>query len=157
MLPINVGTLQDFVDMGRLILPGPGDQPLTMKDLVNAGITKNNSIKHGIKLLAKGKERVKSPIRIAISRASSEAIKALEDVGGEVMTVHYNKLALRALLKPHKFDVIPKQARPPPRLMPYYTSFDNRGYLSPEIQLKQVKARLETIPEQAGENEGRNK
>ena len=143
MVPINVGTLQDYIDMGRLkVSNGLNQQPLTMKDLVEAGITKNSSIKHGIKLLAKGKERLRSPIKIEISRASTSAIEAIEKAGGEITTVHYNRLALRALLKPEKFEVIPKRARPPPKLMQYYTDYDKRGYLSPEVQLKKVKEML---------------
>ena len=129
--------------MGRLVIPNGGendnDYILTMKDLVEAGITKNSSIKHGVKLLAKGKERLKTPFKIEISRASAGAVEAIEKVGGEVTTVHYNKLALRALLKPEKFDIIPKRARPPPKLMQYYTDYEKRGYLSPEIQLKKLK------------------
>lgn len=140
MTPINVGTLQDYIDMGRLV---PSDKPFTMRDLVDAGIVKSNSIKHGVKILGKGKERVKTPIKLEISRASEDAISAIESVGGEITTVHYNRLALRALLKPEKFDIIPKRARPPPKLMQYYTDFDKRGFLSPEVQLKKVQERLE--------------
>merc|ERR1719223_1131373 len=110
-----------------------------MKDLVNAGLTTTGSIKHGVKLLAKGKERLRTPFKIEISRASNGAIEAIEKAGGEITTVHYNKLALRALLKPEKFDVIPRRARPPPKLMQYYTDYEKRGYLSPEIQLKKLK------------------
>jgi len=146
MLPINVGTLQDYVDMGRLKPPGSNDPPLTMKDLVDAGITKNSSIKHGIKLLAKGKDRVRTPLKIETSRASTEAINAIESVGGEITTVHYNRLALRVLLKPEKFDIIPKRARPPTKLIPYYTNYKNRGYLSPELQFKMLKERLKVSP-----------
>lgn len=141
MVPINIGTIQDYIDMGRL-KPNENDEPWTMKDLVKAGMTNNTSIKYGVKLLAKGKERLRDAIKIEISRASNGAIEAVESVGGEITTVHYNKLALRALLKPEKFDVIPKRARPPPKLMQYYTDNDNRGYLSPEIQLKKVKKML---------------
>jgi len=140
MVPVNVGTLQDYVDMGRLI---PSDEPWTMKDLIDAGVTTCSSVKHGIKLLAKGKDRLKTPIKIEISRASEGAIAAIEAVGGEVTTVHYNRLALRALLKPEKFDIIPKRARPPPRLMQYYTDNDKRGYLSPEVQLKILEKSVE--------------
>ena len=121
MVPVNVGTLQDYVDMGRLI---PSEEPWTMKDLIDAGVTTCSSVKHGMKLLAKGKDRLKTPFKIEISRASEGAIAAIEAVGGEVTTVHYNRLALRALLKPEKFDIIPKRARPPPRLMQYYTDYD---------------------------------
>ncbi len=153
MVPVNVGTIQDYIDMGRLVIPNTtnndntngsdsdndSDYVLTMKDLVEAGITKNSSIKHGVKLLAKGKERLRTPFKIEISRASAGAIEAIEKVGGEVTTVHYNRLALRALLKPEKFDIIPKRARPPPKLMQYYTDYEKRGYLSPEIQLKKLE------------------
>jgi large subunit ribosomal protein L15 len=135
MLGINVGTLQDYVDMGRL---DPKKQPLTIKDLVDAGVTKTNSIDHGVKLLARGSERFKTPLVLEVSRASEAAIQAVEAVGGEVATVHYNKLALRALLRPHKFDVLPKRALPPPRLMTYYRSYKNRGYLSPQMQMKKL-------------------
>jgi len=139
MLALNLGTLQDFVDMGRLIPPKPDEPALNLKDLVEAGIAKNSSIKHGMKLLAKGKERLRTPLKLEVSRASRAAIEALEAVGGEVTTVHYNRLALRVLLKPHKFQVIPKFAAPPPKLLPYYTNYENRGYLSPEVQKRKLK------------------
>jgi large subunit ribosomal protein L15 len=140
MVPINVGTIQEYIDMKRLDI----HQTITMKQLVEAGITKNSSIKHGIKLLGKGAEKVTSPIKIEISRASKSAIRAIESVeGGSVTTVHYNRLALRALLKPEKFEIIPRRALPPPKLMPYYTNYENRGFLSPEVQFKKVTDRLD--------------
>lgn len=145
MLPLNVGKLQDFIDMGRINLPGSDDKPLDLKDLVDAGLTKCSAINDGVKLLSDGRERLRSPIRIHVSRASQGAIEAIESVGGEITTVHYNKLALRALLKPDKFSIIPRFARPPPKLMPYYTSYKNRGYLSQEMQLKKLKLDIENI------------
>jgi large subunit ribosomal protein L15 len=54
--------------------------------------------------------------------------------------VYYNRLGLRALLKPHKFDTLPQFARPNPKKMTYYTDFEKRGYLSPEIQAKKAQA-----------------
>lgn len=135
MLPVNLGTLQDYVDMGRL----PTDRVLTLRDLCDAGICTPSSIKHGVKLLAKGKERLTTPLQLEISRASQEAIEAMEQVGGEVTTVHYNRLALRALLKPEKFQMLPKFARPPPKWQPYYTNWDkNRGYLSVQAQMRKL-------------------
>ncbi len=141
MLPINLGKLQDFVDMGRLST----EKILTMKDLVEAGVATMSSVKHGMKLLSKGKERLRSPLKLEVSRASQSAIEALEAVGGEVTTVHFNRLALRALLKPHKFDLLPKRARPPPKFMPYYTNYKNRGYLSLEMQLKKMNLQLDNL------------
>lgn len=173
MVPVNVGTIQDYIDMGRLPVPADGDRPLTIKDLVDAGITKASSVKYGVKLLGKGQYRLRSPIKIEVSRASDKAIAAIERAGGEITTVHYNRLALRALLKPEKFaaggsgmlggvandednddersgsntskPLVPRQAKPPPKLMPYYTSYKKRGYLSPEVQLKKIEERLGAI------------
>jgi len=126
MLALNVGTIQDYIDMGRFpaipkktteeyendnkndtesehTAPPAPTVVLTMKDFMEAGLCTASSNKHGMKLLAHGKERVRTPIKIEISRASEAAIAAIEAVGGEVTTVHYNKLALRTLLKPHKY------------------------------------------------------
>ena len=145
MLGVNVGTLQDYIDMGRLPQVAEG-KVLTMKDLVMAGIATSSSIKHGMKLLGNGKERLTSPIQIEISRASEGAIQAIETVGGEVTTVHYNRLALRALLKPEKFERgLPKFARPPPKWQPYYTNWHrHRGYLSVQAQMRDL---LKSRPE----------
>lgn len=45
---------------------------------------------------------------------------AVEAAGGSVRRVHYNKLGLRALLKPEWFEkkgrLLPRAARPPPKL-----------------------------------------
>ena len=108
-----------------------------------------------------------TPFKIEISRASEGAIDAVEAIGGEVTTVHYNKLALRALLAPHKFGVVdvvgapsddddderndspasrnsrrkrtmPKFARPPPKWQPYYTNWKKRGYLSVQAQMRKL-------------------
>ena len=53
--------------------------------------------------------------------------------------MHYNRLALRALLKPDKFERLPKFARPPPKWQPYYTNWHrNRGYLSVQAQMRDL-------------------
>lgn len=74
-----------------------------------------------------------------VSQASTEAIKAVEAAGGTVTSVHFNKLALRALIKPTEFNILPWRARPPPKTMPYYLDRTKAGYLSPEIQIRNLK------------------
>jgi hypothetical protein len=71
--------------------------------------------------------------------ASEEAIKRVEEVGGTVTCVHLNRLALRALVQPFKFDLFPWRARPTPKLMQYYLDKTKSGYLSPEIQVRNLK------------------
>ena len=89
---------------------------LTMRDLNRANTLVNlKGSTAGVKLLGEGE--ITSSVHIEVSRASASAIKAVEDAGGTVTCAHYNRLALRALLKPHKFEQMPRRARPPPRLM----------------------------------------
>ncbi|EED90731.1 predicted protein, partial [Thalassiosira pseudonana CCMP1335] len=106
LIPLNVGKVQDFVTMGRLI-PERSDGVLTMRDFVNAGMFPASSIKSGVKLLGGGKEHVRDKLLIEVPWASASAIEAIEGKGGYVTTVHHNRLALRALLKPHKFPMKP--------------------------------------------------
>lgn len=73
-----------------------------------------------------------------MSQASAEAIKAVEAAGGTITCVHFNKLAIRALLKPLKFGILPRRARPPPKIMDYYLDKNKCGYLSPEIQIRNL-------------------
>lgn len=132
---VNVGKLQDYIDMGRLT--PRSDALLTMKDLRDAGILSN--IRTGIKLLGDGVEKLRSPIHLEVSRASKGAISAIEAVGGTVTCTHFNALALRALMKPTKFDVLPMRARPNPQIMAHYLQDDARGYLSPTVQERNLK------------------
>ena len=70
-----------------------------------------------------------------MSAASKSAVEAVEKLGGVVISSYYNKLSLRALKRPQDFDVIPRRARPPRKLMAHYGSWEKRGYLSSEMQL----------------------
>lgn len=172
LIPMNVGTVQNYVTMGRLRAER-SDGVITMKDMVNAGMFPNSSVNSGVKLLGDGKEFLKDKLLIEVPWASKTAIEAIESKGGFVTTVHYNRLAVRALLKPHKFPMkpeamleqedggerglgapgsnvedvhlLPKRARPPPKYMPYYTDYSKRGYLNPKVQLERKKRGLKEI------------
>jgi len=136
---INVGTIQEKIEAGTLRMPSQ-TEPLTMKDLMRCGLT--TRLRAGVKLLGKGSDRIKVPLHVEVSRASKSSIAAIENVGGSITCVYYNPLAMRYLLYPEKFQMPPKIARPPPKLMPYYLDFQNRGFLSPEIQLRKQLEKL---------------
>ena len=168
LVPLNVGKVQDYITMGRL-KSGRNDGVLTMRDFVIAGMMPSSSIKTGVKLLGDGKEYIKDALLIEVPFASASAISAIENAGGYVTTVHYNRLALRAHLKPHKFPskpdilltreygeqyanldvhdthLLPRRARPPPKYMPYYTDYSKRGYLNPRVQLERKKRGLKDL------------
>jgi hypothetical protein len=82
---------------------------------------------------------LKTPVNLEVSKASKSAIQAVEASGGTVTCSYFNALALRALVKPYKFELLPMRARPPPKVMQWYLNKDNCGYLSPEIQKRNLK------------------
>ena len=45
----------------------------------------------------------------------TQAKQMIESAGGTAKLGYYNKLGMRALLKPERFDTIPRRAAPPPR------------------------------------------
>ncbi|MBA0842610.1 hypothetical protein Goarm_002422 [Gossypium armourianum] len=90
-----------------------------MKTLKDAGAI-GKQIEDGVRLMGRGAEQIKWPIHLEVSRVTVRAKEAVETAGGSVRRVHYNKLGLRALLKPEWFEkkgrLLPKPARPPPKL-----------------------------------------
>ncbi|KAH8055593.1 hypothetical protein JL722_7930 [Aureococcus anophagefferens] len=123
--PLNVGAVQLWIDMGRLAC---GERELlTTRDLVECGLVSKKT--RGVKLLGGDGSALTARVHLEVSRASRGAIAAVEAAGGTVTCAHYNRLAMRALLKPHKFADrgLPKRARPPPRLMRYYVDDALRG------------------------------
>ncbi|KAG5178615.1 ribosomal protein L18e/L15P, partial [Tribonema minus] len=155
---VSIDKVFEYVAMGRLRVPvpEPGAPPrmLTMKDLQDAGVI--GRIKFGLKLVGGRRQTADgdapmaravpesayaAPLHLEVSGASAGAIAAVEARGGTVTCAHFNRLALRALLKPHKFapGLLPRRARPPPRLMARFLSGDKRGYLSPEVQLRNLR------------------
>lgn len=93
MSPINLDRIQSWIDQGRL----DPTRPITLKELARSRCL--HGIKDGVKLLARGKEQLKTPINILVSRASAEAISAIEAVGGQVTTRYYTKQSIQRLLK----------------------------------------------------------
>lgn len=70
------------------------------------------------------------PVRLVVSAAATKAIEAVERAGGSITTMYHDRIALRLLLKPHKFELKPRPAYPPPRLMARYMDPEKRGYLA---------------------------
>eukprot|EP00164_Ancoracysta_twista_P010558 GFYU01015969.1.p1 GENE.GFYU01015969.1~~GFYU01015969.1.p1 ORF type:complete len:262 (-),score=60.47 GFYU01015969.1:133-918(-) len=132
--PLSLDKLQDWIAQGRI----DASQPINMKVLADAGCV--GKIKEGVKVLS-GHKEFTTKVDLEVSRASKSAIEKIESAGGNVTTKYYNKLGLRALLKPEKFDgVLPREARPPPKKAPYYESYENRGYLAGKAEAECAEA-----------------
>eukprot|EP00035_Acanthoeca_spectabilis_P007456 m.136816 g.136816 ORF g.136816 m.136816 type:complete len:275 (+) comp13962_c1_seq1:37-861(+) len=129
-VPVNIGTVVDAIEAGRL----DPVFPINMRHLWRAGVV-TGSIKSmardrwGVKLLSSGAERLNVPITIEVQRASRKAIESVEAAGGTIACKYYGRLNLRALLMPHKFATIPRIPLPTPKKQKWYLQPENRGVL----------------------------
>jgi len=92
MSPINLDRIQSWIDQGRL---DPTKQ-ITLRELAKSRCI--HGVKDGVKLLARSKAALKTPIDILVSRASATAIEAVEAAGGKVTTRFYTKPAIKRIL-----------------------------------------------------------
>lgn len=139
MSPLNLSQLQLWIDQNRI----DPTKPITMKELLDSRIV--HGIKHGVKILGSGASDFRTPnLTIVVSRASQTAIKAIEDLNGTVICKFYNRLTLRALLKPHRFAAknrfLPGDAHPVRKQdWMRYTDWENRrGYLGNQELAKDI-------------------
>jgi large subunit ribosomal protein L15 len=91
MSPVNLDKIQDWINQKRI----DPTQPITVKELARTRAV--HGVKDGIKLLARGADKLTSPINIVVSRASSGAIAAIEALGGSVTTRYYTKYAIHRI------------------------------------------------------------
>lgn len=128
--PVNLDRIQDWINQGRL----DPSQPITIKALVDSRAI--HGVKEGVKLLARNKHLLTTPIDIDVTKASEEAIARVEELGGSITCTYRNTLSLRAHLKPEKFKVLPRDAMPTKRKdLEFYTMAEKRGYLAGKIEL----------------------
>ncbi|KAK4539497.1 hypothetical protein LTR36_010895 [Oleoguttula mirabilis] len=106
MSPINLNRIQYWINAGRL----DPTQPITLKELA-ASRCIHGVAKDGVKLLARGKEELSTPINIIVSRASTEAINAVEKAGGTVTTRYYTDFAIKKIKKGEMDPVHSLQSR----------------------------------------------
>ncbi|KAK5655320.1 hypothetical protein OQA88_5887 [Cercophora sp. LCS_1] len=154
MSVLNVDKLQLWIDTSRI----DATKPITPRELIRSGIV-GSTVKDGIKLLARGGEKLKTPVDITVSRASVSAIEAVEAAGGKILTRFYTKEAIRRLVKgesvhtdkplpvgPEHVEEVLEQARSAPKHfyrlpdptgrwdIEYYRDPAHRGYLSHTLQ-----------------------
>ena len=111
---LSVGRIQRFIDIGRIVPPDDGS-PITMHHLYWSGCL--HKVKHGLKLIEGGV--IQHPVHLQVTETTTEAATAVLAAGGKVTLAWYNRLGLRALLKPEKWYKqnlpLPKWASPPPK------------------------------------------
>ncbi|KAJ1883261.1 YmL10 [Coemansia sp. RSA 1722] len=140
--PLNLDKIQHWINTGRL----DASKPITLKQIYDSNLVR---FKDGVTLLARGGEYLKTPVTLEVTEASQKAVEIVESLGGKVVCVYHNKLALRALLKPEKFVVLPKSAMPATaKLKKRYMDYERRGFLAPGIKdsYQPVSFNFERVP-----------
>ncbi|OLN85523.1 50S ribosomal protein L15 [Colletotrichum chlorophyti] len=152
MSKLNLDKLQQWIDAGRL----DATKQITVKEIIESGLI--GSVKDGIKLLGRGKQDLRQPVDIMVSRASASAIEAVEATGGKILTRFYTKQSIKRLLrgesensdKPLPYgkehvETVLAEARKKPFLyrlpdptsrsdIEYYRDPAHRGYLSHQLK-----------------------
>jgi len=119
---INLFTLDRLIREGQI----NANETITMKHLYDLKVV--DQITHGVKLLGQGSDYFSHKINIELSDFSASAKEAIEKLGGSAQNVYYDRVGLRYLLKPYKFDFVPKRARVPLKLREKYPNHPT-GYL----------------------------
>ena len=91
-------------------------------------MNKMYALKNLIFTATQGAEWFKAKVDIEVTQASQKAIEAIEKAGGTFTAAYYNRLGLRVLLKPEKFEdrPLPRRALPNNKLMAYYLDPKNK-------------------------------
>lgn len=136
MALLNLDRLQDWIGQGRI---NPS-LPITLLELGRSRCVNPFKMGDGIKLLARGSEKLTSPINIIVARASAAAIAAIEAAGGSVTTRYYTPFSIRRIRKGQMDPINSLLSQPNPRLqMPKFTS---NGTVKPKQKKKIWQNRL---------------
>lgn len=90
--PLNLSRIASWISQGRL----DPNRTITVRELVLSRCV--SRVQDGVKLLADGAEQLTIPIDIIVSRASAQAIAAVERAGGKVTTRYYTPMAVRKIV-----------------------------------------------------------
>jgi len=139
--PLNLAKLRYFIEKGRL----DTRYPITQRHLYDCGcVTK---IKLGVSLFNVNDYPFPYKIDIEVAAADQSSIDVIKAVGGSVTIVYMAPITLRAHLKPWKFEVLPRTARPNLKMASYLEKMKAKGakvrYIKP-LWLIEEERRLQT-------------
>lgn len=150
--PLNLSKLRYFIERGRL----DTRFPITQRHLYESRcVTK---VRVGVGLFNVNDFPFPYRIDIEVAGADQSSVDAIRAVGGTVTVVYMERITLRAHVKPWKFEVLPRTARPTLKMVHYLEKMKARGalvrYVKP-LWLLEEERRLQTqLRELEGEGGG---
>lgn len=145
---LNLSKLRYFIEKGRL----DARYPITIRHLRDSGCVP--AVKHGIKIFNVNDYPFPYKVDLEVSGADQSSIDAIKRVGGSVTIVHFDRVGLRAHLRPWRFAVLPKTARPSVGVVSYLEKMRLRGcrvrYVRPQWLLdEEAKVKKQLFEEKA--------
>ena len=108
MTPLNLDRVQNWINQGRI----DPSRPITIKELGDSRCINPSNVGDGIKLLARGADKISHPLNIVVSRASKAAINAVESAGGSVLTRYYTPFSIRRIMQGKTDPINSLQSQP---------------------------------------------
>lgn len=142
--PLSLLQLQTLIDTDRIDVSVPVD----IASIIKSGLYKFHpeQKQFGINLTDEGADIFAAKINIEVQWASEQVIAAIERNGGVIITAYYDPHSLFLLKNPVQFfktgQAIPRRMIPPPDVIEYYTSAENRGYLADPEKISQERLKL---------------
>jgi len=118
---LNLARVRNFLEKGRL----DHRFTITQRHLLDSNCV--NGIKKGVQLFNVNDYPFPYKIDIEVAGADQSSIDMIKRVGGSVTIVYMNRVNLRAHLKPFRFEVLPRTARPNLESIHYLEKMRARG------------------------------
>eukprot|EP00932_Pfiesteria_piscicida_P016942 SRR837773.3848.p1 GENE.SRR837773.3848~~SRR837773.3848.p1 ORF type:complete len:273 (-),score=62.85 SRR837773.3848:215-985(-) len=139
--PLNLARLRYFIEKGRL----DTRFPITQRHLYDCGCV--TRVKKGVTLFNVNDYPFPYKIDIEVAGADQSSIDMIKAVGGTVTVVYMEPVTLRAHIKPWKFEVLPRTARPTLKMVHAMEKLKAKGaivrYIKP-LWLIEEERRLQT-------------
>ena len=152
--PLNLAKLRYFIEKGRLDV----NFPITQRHLKECRCV--TRIRNGVKLFNVNNYPFPYKVDLEVAGADQSSIDAIKRVGGSVTIVYLERVGLRAHLKPHRFDILPKTARPSANMVHYLEKLRARGarvrYVKPLWLIEEEKRVKDLIQEAEAEHSSAN-
>lgn len=125
-----LGRIQRWVDTERLV--ERNDEGLVKVGMGELWRSKAvRKVYDGVRVICGFFDGLSVKLDLQVTEIEPDAARMVLDAGGKVTIVYYDRVGLRALLKPHKWLdqglPIPRFARPPPKLMFRYPDRSENG------------------------------
>lgn len=141
---LNLSKLRYFIEKGRL----DTRFPITQRHLYDSKCVR---VKNGVKLFNINDYPFPYKINIEVANADQSSIDTIKKVGGSITIIYMERVNLRAHIKPYKFEILPKTARPNLDSIHFLEKMKSRGcivkYIKPLWLIEEEKRIINELTE----------